>query len=463
MTNIDNIFNDLGTLADELNLPCYVVGGWVRDFYLGVPSDDIDIVVEGDGTFLAQKFAEKTGSSVNIFKTYGTAKVSYEGIDVEFVGARSESYPFKDTRNPVVRPGTLLEDLTRRDFTINAMALCLNKDRFGVLVDPFNGLQDLKNKVIVTPTEPGITFSDDPLRMLRCIRFSTKLKFQIEENTLNSVIKNSQRLSIVSKERIMTEFFKILSYPNSAKGIKLLQKTGLLVEFLPEVSALDETDDGRHKNNFYHSVEVLGNICNESDNVWLRFAALLHDIGKDPCKRRDPATGNWTFYGHPEVGARLVDKITERLKLSKSNMEYVKTLVKLHMRPQKIAEVGVTDSAVRRILVDAGDYIKDLLLLSKCDITTKHPQKKEKLRDNMDLLEKRIDDLVVSDWRRDFQPCVNGFDIMEIFGITLGPNIGLLKEEMKNAILDEGLPNEREVLLNFIEQYIKNNSNIDWK
>lgn len=256
----NNVFKKIGTLADELNLPCYVVGGWVRDFYLAIPSDDIDIVVEGDGTLLAQKFAEKTGSKVSIFKNYGTAKVNYGDSDVEFVGARSESYPFKESRNPVVRPGTLYEDLLRRDFTINAMAICINSSRFGELVDPFNGLKCLENKLIVTPTEPGITFSDDPLRMLRCIRFSTKLNFRIEDVTLQSIKNNSQRLDIISVERIMTEFFKILSYPNPINGIKLLQDTGLLVEFLPELSALDTIDDGKHKNNFLHSIEVLGNV-----------------------------------------------------------------------------------------------------------------------------------------------------------------------------------------------------------
>lgn len=453
----ENLLRLIGNIADNMNLPCYVVGGYVRDSFLNLNSDDIDIVVEGSGTNLAEVFADFVGSKVDTYETYGTAKVDYLDTKIEFVGARSESYPRSDSRNPIVKPGTLLEDLSRRDFTINSMAICINENNFGNLVDPFSGLDHLKQGVLVTPIEPGKTFSDDPLRMLRCIRFSTKFNFWIEEKTLEGIKENSTRLKIISKERIITEFFKILSYPNCSSGIKLLQMTGLLQEFLPELSVLDTVDDGRHKNNFFHSVEVLRNISKVTDNVWLRFATLLHDIGKDKCKRKDDVTGNWTFYGHPEVGAKMIPIIGKRLRLPNDKIKYLEKIVRLHMRPQKIAEDGITDSAVRRFLVEADDDVEDLLLLSKCDVTTKHFERKLELQKAIDFLEIKIEDLKERDWRREFQPCVNGFDIMEMFNLKKGALVGELKEAMKNEILDGNLKNEREDLINYLKNLYNNN------
>lgn len=448
---LDNdILKLIGGLADELGLPCYVVGGYVRDHFLGVPSSpDIDIVVVGDMYTLARRFSEISGcGKVDIFKTYGTAKVDYFDTQVEFVAARKESYN-RNSRNPIVEPGTIGEDLARRDFTINAIAVCLNENNYGQVLDPFAGRSDIKRGVVKTPQDPNITFFDDPLRMLRAIRFCTKFEFTISGDTYESIERNSKRLDIITPERISQEFLKILGGPDPARGIHLLRGTKLLERFLPEVCALDTVDDGKHKNNFHHTLEVLDNISQESDNIWLRFAALLHDIGKDRCKKQDPITGSWTFYGHPEIGARMVKGIFKRLKLPLDKMEYVQKLVGLHMRPQKIAEDGVTDTAVRRVLVEAGDDISDLLLLSRCDITTKYSDKKERLQGAIDLLEQKIADLKEKDWRRMFQPCVNGYDLMEIFGLTKGPTIGILKDAMKEAILDGKIPNEREALIQF--------------
>lgn len=445
------LINKLSEISVKNGHESYIVGGWVRDYKLGVDSDDIDIVVVGDGPKMALDFAHSVGGSVDIFKNYGTAKVSWDGIDVEFVTARSESYS-RESRNPIVTPGTLLEDLRRRDFTINSMAISLNKKDFGRLIDPFGGEKDLENKILRTPRKPEETFFDDPLRMLRCVRFHTKFLFDIETETFEAIRKCADRLNIISSERIATELFKILSYSNPHVGICALEDTGLLEKFLPELSALDTIDDGRHKNNFIHSIKVLENVSRESDNVWLRFAALLHDIGKDRCKRRNEETGEWTFYGHPEIGRRMIDPIFKRLHLPIDKREYVKKLVGLHMRPQKIAAEGVTDSAVRRVLVDAGDDISDLLLLSKSDITTKYSDKKARLQEAINILESKIEDLKVRDWRRMFQPCINGFEIMDMFNLKKGPEVGRLKEAMKEAILDGELPNERPALIEFLNK-----------
>ena len=454
---LDNeILKLIGGLADELDLPCYVVGGYVRDYYLGLPnSPDIDIVTVGDVYPLARRFSEVSGSGkMDIFKTYGTAKVDYFDTQVEFVEARKESYN-RESRNPIVEPGTLEEDLRRRDFTINAIAVCLNEKNYGQVFDPFNGRFDLEEKVIKTPVYPEKTFFDDPLRMLRAIRFATRFSFCIGGDLYESISRNSERLEIITVERIDQEFLKILGGPDPTRGIHLLNGMGLLKQFLPEVCALDTADDGKHKNNFLHTLGVLDNISKVSDNVWLRFAALLHDIGKDRCKKQDPITGGWTFYGHPEIGERMVGGIFKRLKLPLDKAEYVKKLVRLHMRPQKIAEDGVTDTAVRRVLVEAGDDISDLLLLSKCDITTKHDDKKERLQGAIDLLERKIEDLKEKDWRRMFQPCLNGYDLMELFGLTKGPMIGKIKDAMKEAILDGEIPNEREALIQFATEIYK--------
>ena len=454
---LDNeILKLIGGLADELELPCYVVGGYVRDYYLGLSSSpDIDIVTVGDVYPLARRFSEVSGSGkIDIFKTYGTAKVDYFDTQVEFVEARKESYN-RESRNPIVEPGTLEEDLRRRDFTINAIAVCLNEKNYGQVFDPFNGRFDIEEKIIKTPVYPEKTFFDDPLRMLRAIRFATRFGFSIGGDLYESISRNSKRLEIITVERIDQEFLKILGGPDPTRGVHLLNGMGLLKQFLPEVCALDTMDNGKHKNNFLHTLGVLDNISKESDNVWLRFAALLHDIGKDRCKKQDPITGGWTFYGHPEIGERMVGGIFKRLKLPLDKAEYVKKLVRLHMRPQTIAEDGVTDTAVRRVLVEAGDDISDLLLLSKCDITTKHDDKKERLQGAIDLLEKKIEDLKEKDWKRMFQPCVNGYDLMELFGLTKGPMIGILKDAMKEAILDGDIPNEREALIQFATELYK--------
>lgn len=446
----EKVFKDLSKTADKLGLPCYVVGGYVRDLILGRPNDDIDIVVVGSGIKMAEAFAEEIGSkNITTYKNFGTAKVDYHGLEVEFVGARKESYT-RGSRKPIVEDGTLEDDQVRRDFTINAMAICLNSSSFGTLVDPFNGVEDIERKLIITPTDPKITFSDDPLRMLRCIRFAVKLGFEIHESTLEAIHNNCARLEIISPERITGELDKILMSPDPCRGIRLLHTTGLLHYILPEVEALNMCDDepGRHKDNFEHTLDVLRGVSEKNGGLWLRYAALLHDIGKEPTKKYDPLTDTWTFYDHEHVGARMVGDIFKRLKLPLGDreMKYVQKLVDMHMRPSMCSCAEITDSAVRRLLFDAGPDIDDLLLLCRSDLSTKNQVKKEKILRHFDILEIMIEDLKKRDQVRLFQPVIKGDEIMEMFGLAPGKMVGILKQYIKDLVLDGEVENEREVL-----------------
>jgi len=448
------LFRTLSEVADSLGVECYVVGGYVRDIFLERPSDDIDVVVVGSGIEMAQAFKNRIGAraKLSVFKSYGTAQVKYRNMEVEFVGARKESY-HRESRNPVVENGTLEDDQNRRDFTINAMAICLNHDRFGHLVDPFNGLDDLFDGYIRTPLDPDITFSDDPLRMLRCVRFATRFKFYIDDETFEALGRNAERIKIVSAERIAVELNKIMMTETPSVGFDYLHRSGLLAIILPELVELDvvETRNGRaHKNNFYHTLEVLDNVAKKSDNLWLRWAALMHDIGKPKSKRWDPAAG-WTFYNHNLIGAKMVPGIFRRLKLPlDQQMKYVKKMVELHMRPIVIADEEVTDSAVRRLLNDADDDIDDLLILCEADITSKNQVRKQKFHDNYRLVREKIEELKKKDYKRLFQPCVDGNEIMQIFGLKPSQEVGTLKSCIKEAVLDGQVPNEREPLLELL-------------
>jgi poly(A) polymerase len=445
--NLD-VFKILSNVADRLGYPCYVVGGYVRDSLLQIPNDDIDIVVEGSGPTMAKAFSDEVNSSVQIFENYGTAKVDYNGLEVEFVGARKESYQ-RGSRNPIVEEGTLEDDLLRRDFTINAMAACLNSEHYGEIVDLFNGMEDLRNQVIKTPNDPHITFRDDPLRMLRCIRFATRFGFYIDPVVYEAIKETASELWIISPERITTELMKILSYDRPENGIAKLQDTGLLKLFLPEVSALDENGgDGiySHKNNFLHSLKVLGNVAKRSKNPWLRLAALLHDIGKVPTKRFDQEKG-WTFTDHEHEGARMMESIFRRLRMPLGKeLDYVRKLVDMHMRPSMISTRVITDSAVRRLLFDAGDDFDDLMILCESDLTTKNIEKRQRIGKHFEVLKDMVQDLRKRDYVREFQPCINGNDIMEMFGLKKCKLVGDLKNIIKNAVLDGTCPNEPEAL-----------------
>ena len=413
-----NIFHQISEAADRLGLECYVVGGYVRDIFLERPSNDIDVVVVGSGISVAQELKRMLGrkAHLSVFKNFGTAQVKFHDTEVEFVGARKESYSH-DSRKPIVENGTLEDDQNRRDFTINAMAICLNKSRFGELVDPFNGLADLEDGIIATPLEPGITFSDDPLRMMRCIRFATQLNFQIEDETFEALERMADRIKIVSGERIEVELNKIIMSPHPSKGFVDLQRSGLLNIILPELSALEikKQKNGRaHKNNFYHTLEVLENVVAHDGSLWLRWAALLHDIGKTKSKRWEPSVG-WTFHNHNFIGAKMVPEIFRRLKLPMGGeMKYVQKLVDLHMRPQVIADSEVTDSAVRRLLNDAGDDIDDLMTLCEADITSKNEGKKKMFLENFRMVREKLADLQVKDYKRLLQPVIDGNEIMEM-------------------------------------------------
>ncbi len=445
------IFHQISTAADKLGLECYVVGGYVRDLFLERPSNDIDVVVVGSGIQVAGELKQMLGrkAHLSVFRNFGTAQVKYRDMEVEFVGARKESYSH-DSRKPVVEDGTLEDDQNRRDFTINAMAVCLNKDRFGELVDPFDGIYDLEDGIICTPLDPDITFSDDPLRMMRCIRFATQLHFQIEEDTYDALIRNAYRIKIVSGERIKDELNKIMMAKNPSIGFDYLQRTGLLNLILPELSALDivETKNGRaHKNNFYHTLEVLENVCKRSDNLWLRWAALMHDIGKTKSKRWDNAQG-WTFHNHNYIGAKMVPVIFRRLALPLDmKMKYVQKLVDLHMRPIVIADEEVTDSAVRRLMNDAGDDIDDLMTLCEADITSKNEGRKKRFLENFRMVREKLADLKEKDYKRLLQPCIDGNEIMEMFHLRPCREVGTLKQTLKDAVLDNKVPNEREPLM----------------
>ena len=392
-----DIFHKISEASDKLGVECYVVGGYVRDLFLERPSNDIDVVVVGSGIQVATELKNILGKKahISVFRNFGTAQVKYRDTEVEFVGARKESYN-RNSRKPIVEDGTLEDDQNRRDFTINAMAICLNKDRFGELVDPFDGVYDMEQGIIATPLDPDITFSDDPLRMMRCVRFATQLNFTIEPETFKALERNAERLKIISGERIQDELNKILLSQHPSTGFYYLRESGLLDLILPELVALDnvETRNGKaHKNNYFHTLEVLENVCRQSDNLWLRWAALLHDIGKPKSKRWEPATG-WTFHNHNFIGAKMVKNIFQRLKLPLDmKMKYVQKMVDLHMRPIVIADEEVTDSAVRRLLNDAGDDIDDLMTLCEADITSKNSQRKQRFLENFRIVREKLKDL----------------------------------------------------------------------
>ena len=442
------ILRMVGQTADELGLECYVIGGWVRDLFLHRPSDDIDIVVVGSGIALAEAVAHQLGKGahLSVFKTYGTAQVKRGELELEFVGARKESYT-RDSRNPIVEDGTLEEDQNRRDFTINAMAICLNADRYGELLDPFDGIDDLEDCIIRTPLDPDITFSDDPLRMMRAIRFATQLGFFLDNETFDAIARNKERIGIITKERIAEELNKIILSRRPSEGFLLLDKTGLLPLIFPELAALKgiEVKEGRgHKDVFLHTLKVLDNLAATSDNLWLRWAALLHDIGKPKSKQWDPQAG-WTFRNHNYLGAKMVPKIFAKMKLPlNEKMEYVKKMVDLHMRPINLIEDTVTDSAVRRLLFEAGDDIDDLMLLCDADITSRNEEKKARFHQNYQLVRQKMVELEERDRIRNFQPPVNGDEIMQILHLEPCSTVGELKMAIKDAILDGIIPNEYE-------------------
>ncbi len=444
----DPIFRLISETADELQMECYVIGGYVRDLFLERPSNDIDVVVVGSGIVIAEAVGKKLGrkAHVSVFRNFGTAQLKYKNLEVEFVGARRESYSH-DSRKPVVEDGTLEDDQNRRDFTINAMALCLNGSRYGELVDPFCGMQDLEDGVICTPLDPDITFSDDPLRMMRCVRFATQLNFYIEDETFEALKRNAERIKIISWERIIEELNKILLSKYPSKGLMELERCGLLQLIFPELKALEgvETVNGRaHKDNFYHTLEVLENVAKKDGSLWLRWAALLHDIGKPKSKRWDNAVG-WTFHNHNFIGEKMVPKIFRRMKLPLDDrMKYVQKLVGLHMRPIVIADDEVTDSAVRRLLFEAGDDIDDLMTLCEADITSKNEQRKKRFMDNFRLVRQKLVDIEEKDRVRNFQPPVSGEQIMEMFALQPSREVGVLKAAVKDAILDGRIPNEYE-------------------
>ena len=446
------IYSIVGQVADSLGIAAYAVGGVVRDYFLQRPCSDIDIVCVGSGIALAEEVARRINPAieVHVYKNFGTAQFvyHYDNIDweIEFVGARRESY-HRDSRKPIVEDGTLEDDQNRRDFTINAMAVGLNHDNFGTLVDPFGGIRDLNEGLLRTPLDPLVTFSDDPLRMMRAVRFASQLGFTIEDNCFKAIVDNAERLRIISQERITSEFNKILLSQHPSAGISLLYKSGLLQIFFPELVNLKgvETVDGRaHKDNFYHTLEVLDNVAEKSDDLWLRWAALLHDIGKPATKRYDERLG-WTFHGHEVKGSQMVKRIFKRMRLPlDAKMKYVEKLVLLHLRPIVISEDIVTDSAVRRLLFEAGDDIDDLMILCEADITSKKEEKKKRFRDNYKLVRRKLVELEEKDRIRNFQPPVSGLDIMQTFGIGPCHEIGVIKDAIKDAILEGTIPNDRQ-------------------
>lgn len=454
-----DIFHKISEAADSLRMECYVVGGYVRDLFLERPSNDIDVVVVGSGIKVAEALRKTLGrkAHISVFRNFGTAQVKYKDTEVEFVGARKESYQH-DSRKPIVEDGTLEDDQNRRDFTINAMAVCLNKERFGELVDPFDGIYDLEDGIIATPLDPDVTFSDDPLRMMRCVRFATQLNFQIEPETYDALSRNANRLKIISGERIADELNKIMLSRHPSSGFYYLKDTGLLDIIMPELCALDvvETRNGRaHKNNYEHTMEVLENVCRNSDNLWLRWAALLHDIGKPRSKRWDNSVG-WTFHGHNTIGAKMIPGMFRRMKLPMdAKMKYVQKLVDLHMRPIVIADEEVTDSAVRRLLNDAGDDINDLMTLCEADITSKNQTRKQRFLDNFRIVREKLADLQERDYKRLLQPCIDGNEIMEMFHLKPSREVGTLKQTLKDAVLDNKVPNEREPLMALLMQKAK--------
>lgn len=442
------LFHSVGDVADELGRECFIVGGYVRDLFLNRHSKDIDFVTVGSGIEVAKALSIKLGKGahLSIFQNFGTAQVKYRSIELEFVGARRESYR-RDSRKPIVEDGSLDDDISRRDFTINAMALCVNSSRFGELVDKFNGIDDLNKKIIRTPLDPDITFSDDPLRMMRAIRFATQLNFTIFPETFEAISRNAHRISIISKERIVDELMKIMAAPKPSIGWNLLWQCGILKLIFPELAAMKgvEVVNGRgHKDNFYHTLEVLDNVAKKSDNIWLRWAALMHDIAKPATKRWDESIG-WTFHNHNFIGARMIPRIFRNMKLPlNEKMKYVQKMVELHMRPIALVEDEVTDSAVRRLLFDAGDDIEELMTLCEADITSKNQEKVKRFLDNFIIVRQKLIEIEEKDRIRNFQPPITGEEIMEIFHINPSREVGLIKEYIKNAILDGTIPNERD-------------------
>lgn len=461
-----DIFHKIGEAADGMGVECYLVGGYVRDIFLERPTNDIDVVVVGSGIEVAKKLQQLLGTNpktgrprahLAVYRNFGTAQVKFYDTEVEFVGARKESYN-RLSRKPIVEDGTLEDDQNRRDFTINAMAICLNKDRFGELVDPFDGIYDLEDGIIRTPLDPDITFSDDPLRMMRCVRFSAQLRFFIEDETFEALSRNAERIKIVSGERIADELNKIMKTAQPSRGLAELQRCGLLQLIIPELSALDivETRNGRaHKNNFYHTLEVVDNVAKHSDNLWLRWAALFHDVGKTKSKRWEPALG-WTFHNHNYIGAKMIPSIFRRMKLPMdAKMKYVEKLVDLHMRPIVIADEVVTDSAVRRLMNDAGDNIDDLMTLCEADITSKNEVRKKRFLENFRMVREKLTDLKERDYKRLLQPVIDGNEIMEMFSLQPCREVGQLKQYLKDAVLDNRVPNEREPLMTLLMEKAK--------
>ena len=461
-----DIFHKIGEAADGMGVECYLVGGYVRDIFLERPTNDIDVVVVGSGIEVAKKLQQLLGTNqktgrprahLAVYRNFGTAQVKFYDTEVEFVGARKESYN-RLSRKPIVEDGTLEDDQNRRDFTINAMAICLNKDRFGELVDPFDGIYDLEDGIIRTPLDPDITFSDDPLRMMRCVRFSAQLRFFIEDETFEALSRNAERIKIVSGERIADELNKIMKTAQPSRGLAELQRCGLLQLIIPELAALDivETRNGRaHKNNFYHTLEVVDNVAKHSDNLWLRWAALFHDVGKTKSKRWEPALG-WTFHNHNYIGAKMIPSIFRRMKLPMdAKMKYVEKLVDLHMRPIVIADEVVTDSAVRRLMNDAGDDIDDLMTLCEADITSKNEVRKKRFLENFRMVREKLTDLKERDYKRLLQPVIDGNEIMEMFSLQPCREVGQLKQYLKDAVLDNQVPNEREPLMTLLMEKAK--------
>ena len=449
-----DIFHTIGETADSLGYPCYLIGGYVRDLFLNRPTNDVDVMVVGNGIETARALSTRLGREHQpaIYQNFGTAQVKWHGIEIEFVGARRESYD-RNSRKPIVEDGTLEDDLNRRDFTINALGICLNADHFGELVDHFEGLYDLEYGIIRTPLDPDITFSDDPLRMMRCIRFATQLNFFIDDETFDALERNKERIKIISAERIIAELNKIMLSPIPSKGLIDLERCGLLELILPEITALEgrETKAGiSHKDIFYHTLQVVDNVAQRSDNLWLRWAALLHDVGKPITKAFSPTLG-WTFHNHNLVGAKLVNRIFKRMKLpTDERMKYVKKLVELHMRPIVIADEEVTDSAVRRLLFDAGNDIDDLMTLCESDITSRNEIRKQRFLNNFNTVRQKLKDIEEKDRIRNFQPPVDGEEIMRIFELTPCREVGTLKSSIKDAILDGKIPNEHDAAYEFM-------------